>query len=110
MRITFQEDGGFAFVPAFAEPISIDTDSLPTDEAAELEMLVNSSNVLTSAQAVTEISVVVPPSSRARDQRTYCLVVERGEQHRTVRFGDPVPPALQALVRALRRRLHQQRP
>ncbi len=97
MRIQFQTEGGFAYIPGLNRPITIDTASLPPPEAARVEGLVHAANFFAlPAQAGTA-------GAGAADYRTYTVTVEDGGQSHTVRAIDPVQdPSLRALIEHLR--------
>jgi hypothetical protein len=91
MRINFERSGGFAGMRVTA---TIDTDSLPADEAAELLQLVESAGFFDLPTTI--------PSTVGADQFTYQLTVQsESRQHRVeVREGG-VPPSLRPLLQRL---------
>ena len=92
MRVTLTTEGGFAFFPGLAKPVTFDTDALPPEQAEELRRCV------AAADFFNHPAVAAPPPPGAADYRTYTLTVEDGDRTHTVRFTDLTPdPALQAL-------------
>ncbi len=101
MKIRFRMEGGIAFFPGLARPVTVDSDSLPPGEAAQLRALVD-------AAGLFELPAAVPPAAgappaRGADRREYSIEVEDGDRRHAVRISDPVgAPALSELVRYLR--------
>jgi hypothetical protein len=97
MRIEFKtESTGITYLPGLAQPVVIDTSTLPAEEAAELERLIQSSGFF----ALPE---VIGPPPGAADFRQYAITVIDGDRRHTVRVADPVEnPALQALLEYLK--------
>lgn len=99
MRIQFQTDGGIAYFPGLSQPFTVDTASLPPQEAAELEALVRSARFFTRP---ARIGAVGPG---AADYRTYTISVEDVGQSHTIKAIEPIEdPSLQALIDRLRAR------
>lgn len=99
MRILFERSGGFAGMRLTA---SMDTGSLPDEEAQELEDLVN-------AAGFFDLPAQIAGQSSGADQFRYKLTVEDGGRRHTVEVGetavpDPLRPLLQRLTAAARRR------
>jgi hypothetical protein len=96
MRIQFKTEGGIAAFPGLSKPVTIDTNQLPKEEAAELERLVNTVRFF----ELPARARAAPPG--AADYRQYTITVEDGGQHHTVQLDEFVAePNLQALVRRL---------
>jgi hypothetical protein len=93
MRIQFKIDGGVAYMPGLAKPITIDTDQLTADEADEVRRLVASAGFFDGAAPV-------PPSrAKGADYQQYTITIEEGGRTNTVRLSDPVAdPQWQALI------------
>ena len=97
MRITFQSDGGIAFVPKLNQPVVIDTARLPAEQRTKLEGLLQSARFY-----------ALPPSigqkrRGAADVREYTLRVEDGTRDHTVRVTEPFEhPELEQLITELR--------
>ena len=104
MRIQFQMEGGLAYLPGLSKPVTIDTDAVPTGEAAELTQLVRSVGFFDLP------SVVGAARSGAADYRRYTITVEEDERRHTVHLTEPIAdPALQGLVRTLQSMARSQR-
>ena len=72
MRIRFKMDGGFVYLPAQSEPVTIDTEDLPEEEANELERLVE-------AAGFFELPETIPPPPGAADYLPYTISVTSSE-------------------------------
>jgi hypothetical protein len=95
MRIRFKMDGGFVYLPARSEPVTIDTEDLPEEEANEVERLVE-------AAGFFELPETIPPPPGAADYLQYTILVTSSEHSHTVQLTDLIEdPALQALVEYL---------
>jgi hypothetical protein len=95
MRVQFKIDGGFVYLPARSEPVTVDTDELPEAEAAELERLVD-------AAGFSELPETSPHTRGAPDGFRYTISVTRRGHTHTVQLTDPIEdPDLQALVKYL---------
>ena len=83
------------YLPAQREPVTIDTDDLPAEEAKELERLVE-------AASFFELPETIPPPPGAADYLRYTISVTSAGHSHTVQLTDPIEdPALQALVEYL---------
>src|SRR5215211_2587253 len=95
MRVQFKMDGGFVYLPARSEPVTLDTDDLPEGEADELERLIE-------AAGFFELPETSPPPRGAADYFRYTISVTGPERNQTVHLTDPIEdPAVQALVEYL---------
>jgi hypothetical protein len=104
VRIQFQMEGGLAYFPGQSKPVTIDTDALRTEEAAELTRQVQSVGFFDLP------SVVGAARSGAADYRRYTIRVEENERHHTVHLAEPIAdPTLQGLVRTLQSMARSQR-
>lgn len=102
MRITLQTDGGFAYMPGLAAPVTVDTDKVSSEEAGHWQDLIGAANVWDLPDpTVPGVQRRPPSASAARDQRMYTLTIEEGAQRRTLRFSDPVLAELAPLVQEL---------
>jgi hypothetical protein len=87
-------EGGFVYLPP-SEPVTIDTDDLPVEEANELERLIE-------AVGFFELPETSPPPHGAADYLRYTISVTTPERSHTVVLTDPIEdPDLQALVEYL---------
>jgi hypothetical protein len=68
MRVRFEMDGGFVYLPARSEPVSIDTDNLPAEETKELERLI-------AAAGFFELPEITTPPRGAADYLRYTISV-----------------------------------
>jgi hypothetical protein len=90
MKVSFRESGGFAPILRGCE---LDTDTLPTDDAARLKALVEASGILTM-QTVR---------SRGMDIRVYDLTVQTDRGSHQVTFDQlSLPDAARPLLDFLR--------
>ena len=95
MRVRFEMDGGFVYLPARSEPVTIDTDDLPQEEARELERLIDAAGFF----ELPETSAA-PPG--AADYLRYTISVTNHKHSHTVHLTDPIEdPHLEALVEYL---------
>jgi len=102
MRITLQMDGGLAYMPGLAAPITIDTEAVPSDEASHWQDLIGAAKVWDVPDpTMPGVSLGSRGPSQGRDLRMYTLTVEEGAQRRTLRFSDPVLAELAPLVQEL---------
>src|ERR687884_2261386 len=94
MRVTFTMEGGFVYLPP-SEPVTIDTDDLPVEEANELERLIETVGFF-------ELPETSPPPRGAADYLRYTISATTPEHSHTVHLTDPIgDPAVQALVEYL---------
>ncbi len=99
MRIQFTVDGGFAAFPGLSQPVTIDTTTLPSGEAATLEGLVTKARFFEQPEHAS----VAPPG--AADYRQYTITVEDGSRRHTVQLDEPISdPDLAELVAQLQAR------
>lgn len=102
MRITLQTDGGFAYLPGLAAPVTVDTDAVSSEEAGRWRDLIGAANVWDLPDPTVPVIPRRPASAGPkRDQRMYTLTVEEGSHRRTLRFSDPVLAELAPLVHEL---------
>jgi len=95
MRVQFKMEGGFVYLPARSEPVTVETDDLPEGEADELERLIE-------AAGFFELPETSPPPRGAPDGFRYTISVTRHEHSHTVHLADPIEdPHVQALVEYL---------
>jgi hypothetical protein len=96
MRITLQTEGGIAHFPGLSRPITIETDELPEQEAAELRKLVD------AARLSDRPAQAGKPAPGAADLRQYTITVESGDRSQTVHMTDlGDDPDLKRLLRFL---------
>jgi hypothetical protein len=96
MRVTFQTEGGIAHFPGLSQPVTIETDQLPEQEAAELRELMDAARLLDRPAQMGKAA------RGAADYRQYTITVEAQGRRYTVRLTDPIEdPALQRLLRFL---------
>src|SRR3712207_8447327 len=74
MRISFRMEGGLAHVPGLSEPVSVDTDELPAEEASELERLIEAARFF-------ELPATSALPRGAADYQKYTITVARSEEH-----------------------------
>jgi hypothetical protein len=91
MKIAFERTGGFAG-PAMRRATEVDTNTLPPDEAREVEKLVQQANVF-------GLSSPAKGSSPARDAFRYHLKFESGEKTHSIELGETeIPATLRPLI------------
>jgi hypothetical protein len=96
MRVTFQTEGGIAHFPGLSQPVTIETDQLPEQEAAELRELMGAARLLDRPAQMGKAA------RGAADYRQYTITVEAQGRRYTVRLTDPIEdPVLQRLLRFL---------
>jgi hypothetical protein len=95
MRVRFKMNGGFVYLPARSEPVTIDTDDLPAEEAKELERLID-------AAGFFELPETSSPPRGAADYLRYTISATTPEHSHTVQLTDPIEdPYVRALVEYL---------
>jgi len=95
MRVGFKMDGGFVYLPARSEPVTIDTAELPTQEADELKRLIE-------AAGFFDLPEASEPPRGAADYHRYTVSVTDPEHSHTVHLTDPIEdPDIQALIEYL---------
>ncbi len=93
MRIQLKISGGVAYFPGLSQPITIDSDALPQQEAEELKRLVDEANFFALPPAVNV------PAPGAADYRQYSITVDDEKRHHIIQATDPITdPHLQALL------------
>ena len=103
MRIQYKVDGGFAYFPGLHQPVSIDTDELPPQEAEKLERLIE-------AAGFFDLPAVSPPPRGAADFLQYTISVTAPGRNHTVRLTDPIrDPHVRALVDYLEEKARESR-
>ncbi len=100
MKIEFQRSGGFA---GMSLSCSVDTESLPQNEAYELQQMVKTANFF-------NLPAKIAASPSGADQFNYTVTVEDEGQTYTVETGDmSAPPNLQPLLQKLDRKARSSR-
>jgi hypothetical protein len=103
MRVEYKTDGGFVYLPARSEPVTIDTDDLPAEEANELERLIE-------AAGFFDLPEASEPPLGAADYLHYTISVTSPEHSHTVHLTDPIEdPDIQALVEYLEEKARESR-
>ncbi len=83
MRITFQRQGGVAFIPGLSKPVVIDTDQFVAPRRVELEQLVH------AARFFALPATVGMKQRGTADYREYTVTVEDAGRSSTVHFIEP---------------------
>ena len=87
-------EGGFVYLPP-SEPVTIDTEELPAEEASQLERLVE-------AAGFFELPETSPPPRGAADYFEYTISVTSPGRSHTVHLTDPIEdPDVRTLVEYL---------
>jgi len=96
MQIQLKVSGGFAYFPGLSQPIVVDTNTLPQQQADELRQLVD------KVYFFDLPPVIGSPSLGAADYQQYKITVNDENKHHAVQVTDPVGnPDLQALIEKL---------
>ena len=103
MRVQFQTEGGIAHFPGLSEPVIVDTQELPAEEARELERLIDSAGLF-------ELPATPAPPQGARDYRQYTISVTGARRSHTARVTDPIEdPRVRKLVSYLKAKAKESR-
>lgn len=98
MRVQLKITGGVSYFPGLSQPVMIDSDALPGEQAKKLNHLVEQVHFFDLPSAVNT------PAPGAADYRQYTITVDDGDRHHVVQATDPVDnPELQALLDFVRR-------
>jgi hypothetical protein len=104
MQVIFQAEGGIAHFPGLSRPVTIETDQMPEQEAAELRELMGAARLLDRPAHIGKTA------RGAADHRQYTITVEDDNRRYTVRLTEPVEdPDLQRLLRFLQDQAKAQR-
>ncbi len=96
MRIQFKTEGGIAHLPGLSEPVTIDTDDLPEEQANELERLIEAADFF-------ELPATSSPPPGAADYQQYTIsVTTPGRSHEARLMGPIENPRVRELVNYLR--------
>jgi len=91
--IRFKVEGGLAYFPGLASPMTLEVEELPPQEAKAVKALVRASHFFQQPSQ---------EAPRGADLQTYVLTVEDAGQSHTVMLCDPISdPELRALVEYL---------
>jgi len=85
MRMQVRIEGGIAHFPGLAQPINLDTDTLPAQDAQEMRNLIVAAHFFALPASIGQ-----PPAHGAADYRRYIITVDDGTAHHTVQAVDPV--------------------
>src|SRR3954471_4644705 len=95
MRIEFEMDGGLAYMPGLAKPVTIEVDQLPEAEAREIRDLV-------AAARFFERPPQTDTLARGADRRSYTITITQGAERHQLRVTDPIQDEeLRRLVRLI---------
>jgi hypothetical protein len=104
MRIQFKSEGGFAYFPGLAKPVTIDSDELPEEEIGELQQLLSTTRFFELPQNVGKLT------PQAADCKRYKVTVENQDRSHTVQMTDMIDdPDLQKLLAFLKGKAKQAR-
>ena len=96
MRIRFKSEGGIVHLPGLSEPVTIDTEELPAEQAKELERLIEAADFFALPAASA-------PPPGAADHRRYTISVTTPGRSHEARLTDPIEnPRVRELVDYLR--------
>jgi hypothetical protein len=94
MRIEIEMDGGLAYMPGLARPVTIPLDQVPEAEAREIRELVVSTHFFELPARAGA------PLTRGADRRSYTLTITEGTRCHVVTVTEPIEDeALRRLVR-----------
>jgi hypothetical protein len=94
MRMSVEIEGGLAYFPGLAQPIVLDTDNLPSEDAEELKRLVQATHFFELPRGGEQKSAPL-----GADYRRYTITIDDGLTHHSVQRIDPVTdPHLQDLL------------
>lgn len=97
MKIRYQRDGGFAFLPGLQRPLEFDAEALDDQRREEL------SHLVTKACFFEQPAQVGDVAKGAADHTTETLSIEvSGQQHQVRIVGTPHDEALVALLQVVR--------
>ena len=82
MRIQLKTEGGIAYFPGLAQPVTFESDQLTPGDAAELKRLVDAVRFFDLPKQVG-----APPRGAA-DYQTYTVIIEEGGRSHTVHMTD----------------------
>lgn len=103
MRIEFKVEGGFAYFPGLHQPVTIDTNELPTEEADKLERMIE-------AAGFFDLPAVSLPPRGAADYLQYTITVTALGRSHTVCLTDPIgDPHVRRLVDCLEDKARESR-
>jgi len=95
MRIEFEMDGGLAYMPGLAKPVTIEVDQLPEVEAREIRDLVATARFFERPQPTDT-------PARGADRRSYTITITQGAERHRLRVTDPIQDEeLRKLVRLI---------
>jgi hypothetical protein len=96
VRIQYAKEGGMAYIPALARPVTIDTETLSPEQAQALEELVRKAAFFDLPQNIGKLR------RGAADYQTYTITVAEGGRSHSIRVTDlGERPDVAALVQAL---------
>jgi hypothetical protein len=103
MRIQYKVDGGIAYLPDLYQPVTVDTDNLPREEANKLERLIEAADFF-------DLPAVSSPPRGAADYFQYTISITGPERSHTVRVTDPIAdPHLRTLIDYLEEKARESR-
>jgi len=80
-------------MPGLRQPVTVDVDKLPSEQASEARRLLDASNFF------AQPAVLPPPSSSAADYREYTITADGGDGPHTVKVPEiGAPPELLDLI------------
>lgn len=94
MKITFRSEGGIAYFPGLARPVTLDLGELPDVEARRIKQLIADADFFALKSQ--------DGAGRRPDVRTFHITVEEGGRAHTASIAEPIGDIrLQELVRVL---------
>jgi hypothetical protein len=80
-------------MPGLRQPVTVDVDKLPTEQASEAHRLLDASNFF------AQPAVLPPPAAGAADYREYTITADTGGRKHTVKVPEiGAPPELLDLI------------
>ena len=104
MLIEFSIEGGLVYAPGLIKPMTIDTATLSTVEAEEIEALLAE----VQAQPASGSAKAALKAPRGADMRQYVVVYKEGRRKKVLRIPEPVSdPQAAKLIRILKEKAQQ---
>jgi hypothetical protein len=97
MHVELTTSGGIAYFPGLRKPVIVESETLSSQDAAELGGLVEAAHFFA-------LPANLAPGPARPDAQSYVLKIRDAEREHTVRLADPIAePELAALVTFVRK-------
>jgi hypothetical protein len=95
VKLRVQQSGGFAHFPGLSQPLEVDTDALPSEDAR---------TVRDCLEGAGFFELLETQPHRLPDARVYTISAEDGSRFKSLQFSDPLPdPHLETLLALVQR-------